>query len=254
VATRRHRPRGRALPAGRLAPIGPRTRIGRSLLLAGALVAVLALVASCAAPRYDYVTNKTAGAYVKIPRAWTSQRLNGPALMGIDAKNVSPEGLSVLASQTWLVGIDSATSFDAEHLLVPDATHPKGYIEVRNLLPNEANSLSLNDLRNLVIPMDQAQLAQTQAMQTDPQAALATPQVLTLVDDKVHTPAGVHGVHLVYQIRTTDGLVTFDQTSLLDAKLTRLYQLVMACSSECYAASRGAIDDIQTSFTVKPTS
>jgi hypothetical protein len=236
-----------------VAPRSHRTR-GRALLAGCLLVVVLGAAASCASPRYDYVTNKTAGAYMKIPRDWTSQRLNGPALMGIDAKNVSPEGLSVLASQTWLVGIDSATTFDAQHLLVPDATHPKGYLEIRNLLPNEANALSLNDLRNLVIPMDQAQLAQTQALQTDPQSALATPEVLTLVDDTIHNSDGVHGVHLVYQIRTTDGLVTFDQTSLLDSKLTRLYQLVVACSSECYALNRPAIDDIQTSFTVKPTS
>ncbi|WP_131747832.1 hypothetical protein [Frankia sp. Cppng1_Ct_nod] len=224
----------------------------RVLAVVSVLLAALLLLAGCGSARYQYVTNKGAGTFLKIPTSWRHQVLFGPAYIGIDARNVSPEAARVLASREWLVGIDAAAKFDDKNLLLPDATQPKGFVQVRQLLPEEAATLSTNDLRNLFVSIDQEEQAQVEAVRTDPQGARLAPHFLLFADEVVHKGGGVHGVHLVYQLRLNNGLVTFDQTSLLDQDQTVLYQLVFACSSWCYAEHGAEIQKVQTSFTIKP--
>jgi hypothetical protein len=113
--------------------------------------------------------------------------------------------------------------------------------------------MSTNDLRDLVLSIDDAQAAQAQAIKRDPMGARLAPAFQLLVDESVKRDGGVHGVHLVYQISTATGLVTFDQTSLLDRDQTVLYQLVLACSALCYVEHGSDIDVVRSSFTIKPT-
>jgi hypothetical protein len=176
-------------------------------------------------------------------------------MVGIDARNISPEGARAVLQRTWVVGIDAAPTFDADHLLVADAPSPKGFVEVRRLLPVEARSISTNDLRNLLVPVDAAVAAQRDATRRNPGTEtqnLVAPGFLMLADEDVHQAGGVHGTHLVYQLRTDAGLVTVDQTSLLDRDQTVLYHLVLACLSLCYATNGANISEVQKSFTVKP--
>ncbi|WP_374121966.1 hypothetical protein [Frankia sp. AiPa1] len=215
--------------------------------------AVVLLAGGCGSPSYQYVTNKKDGAYLRVPNSWDHQEMPGPALFGIDARNVSPEMLQGLMSREWVVGIDAGARFDATRLLVPDAVQPKGFVQVRHLLPEEANAVSTNDLRNFVLSVDDAQAAQEQAVRQDPYGARLSPSFLLLTDEVVHKKAGVHGVHLVYQVKTDAGLVTIDQTSLLDSGQTMLYQLILACSSLCYAQHGAQISDVARSFTIEPT-
>ncbi|WP_322750612.1 MULTISPECIES: hypothetical protein [unclassified Frankia] len=221
-------------------------------LAVSALLAALVLLLGCGSARYQYVTNKDAGTFLKIPSSWQHQPMPGPAFVGIDARNISPEAARTLASREWVVGIDAASRFDDKNLLLPDAAQPKGFVQVRQLLPEEAATLSTNDLRNQLVSIDQEIQAQEVAVRQDPQRARLAPEFLLLVDDPVHQGGGVHGVHLVYQLHLGTGLVTVDQTSLLDRDQTRLYQLVFACSSWCYDRHRAEIQKVQTSFTIKP--
>ncbi|OHV38572.1 MULTISPECIES: hypothetical protein [Parafrankia] len=217
------------------------------------MVALLVLISGCGASSYDYVTNKDDGAFLKVPAAWTYQEMPGPALFGIDARNVSPEMLRGLMSREWVVGLDAAEKFDETSLFVPDAPLPKGFVQVRHLLPEEANAVSTNDLRNFVVTVDDAVAAQEEAVRQDPYGARLAPSFLLLADEKVAQDSGVHGVHLIYQVATAAGLVTIDQTSLLDQNQTVLYQLVLACSALCYTQHGGQIGEVTGSFTIKPT-
>ena len=179
--------------------------------------------------------------------------MTGPALFGIDARDVSPEALRDLAEREWLVGIDGGTSFDTTALVVPDAGRPKGFVQVRSLLPEEAAAISTNDLRNLFIDVEAAEAAQREANRTDPYGSRLAPAFDLLVDEASRRDGGVHGVHLVYQLATEQGLVTVDQTSLLDQDQTVLYQLVLACAASCYDAYAAEVAEVRTSFTIMPT-
>jgi hypothetical protein len=236
----------------RLRARSPRVPWPLLALLAGLLAFVLA---SCGSPRYEYVTNKRAGTFLKIPTGWKHREVPELPMVGIDARNISPEGAQAVLKRTWVVGIDAAPTFDADHLLVADAPSPKGFVEVRQLLPTEARSISTNSLRNLLVPVDASVAAQQEATRRNPGAEaqnLLTPGFLLLADQDVHQAGGVHGTHLVYQLRTDAGLVTVDQTSLLDRDQTVLYHLVIACSSLCYAENGAKISEVQKSFTIKP--
>jgi hypothetical protein len=224
--------------------------------VAATLPAVLGLVlvlAGCGSSSYDYVTNKKAGTFLKVPKDWSNFRQLGPVFVGIDAKQLSPEAASALASREWVVGLDANTPPDQKRLLVADSGEPKGFVQVRELLPEEAEQLSTADLRNQIIDLTAAEQAQQQAVTKDPQAARIAPQFLLLSNEDVHKAAGIHGVHMVYQVRTEAGLATVDQTSLLDRDQTRLYQLIIACTARCYATKRGDVERVQSSFTIKPT-
>jgi hypothetical protein len=233
--------------------IRPRRKSVPGTLLLLSVVAVVLLAGGCGSPGYKYVTNKKDGAFLRLPNAWNHEEMPGPALFGIDARNVSPEMLQGLMSREWVVGIDAGARFDNTRLLVPDATRPKGFVQVRHLLPEEANAVSTNDLRNFVLSVDDAEAAQEKAVREDPYGARLSPSFLLLVDEIVRKKDGVHGVHLVYQVRTDAGLVTIDQTSLLDNAQTVLYQLILACSSLCYAQHGQQIGDVAKSLTIEPT-
>jgi hypothetical protein len=233
---------------------GRGSRLRRGAVVPLVLAAVIALVSTgCGSPRYEYVTDKKAGVFLKVPNGWNHQQLSTPVLLGIDARNVSPEMYAALSQREWVTGIDAARTFDQTRLLAPDGPVPKGFVQVRTLLPEEANAMSTNDLRDLVLSIDDAQAAQAQAIKRDPMGARLAPAFQLLVDESVKRDGGVHGVHLVYQISTATGLVTFDQTSLLDRDQTMLYQLVLACSALCYVEHGSDIDVVQSSFTIKPT-
>lgn len=229
----------------------PRVRVVLAAL--PALLAMLALVAGCGSSRYEYVTNKSAGTFLKIPNAWDHEQVAGAlAFVGIDARNLSPEMARQIAAREWLVTLDASGRTNG-NLLRLDATQPKGFVQVRKLLPEETNAISTNDLRNQFVDVEAAEQAQTEAVKKDPQGARLTPEFLLLGDETLHRGGGVHGVHLVYQIHTTTGLATIDQTSLLDQDSTTLYQLVIACSSLCFAQYGGDVERVAQSFTIKPT-
>jgi len=232
----------------------PRGRsVSGTAVLLSVVAALLFTVVACGSSRYEYVTNKQDGAFLRVPTSWNHEQMPGPALFGIDARNVSPEMLQGLMSREWVVGIGASQPFDNTRLLIPDAAKPKGFAQVRHLLPEEANAVSTNDLRNFVLSVDDAEAAQEAAVRANPYGARLTPDFLLLTDQTVHKDSGVHGVHLVYQVQTEAGLVTIDQTSLLDSDQKVLYQLILACSSLCYAQYGQQIGDVAKSFTIEPT-
>jgi hypothetical protein len=222
--------------------------------VAGVVVGVLALTSACGSASNKYVTNKTAGVYVKVPAGWSQVRIQDPQLLGIDAREMSPDMYVALSQREWMTKLDASGSTKPTTALAPDAGLPNGFLQVRTLLPEEAKTVSTDSLRNLLVSIDAAEAAQEAAIKQDPVNARLRPAFLLLVDDTVKKADGVHGVHLIYQLSTSAGLAEIDQTSLLDQNQTVLYQLVITCTALCYAQNGGAVGKVQQSFTIKPTS
>jgi hypothetical protein len=212
---------------------------------------VLLFTSACGSASDKYVTNKPAGVYVKLPDGWSQARVQEPLLIGLDARELSPEMYAVLRQIDWLTGID-ASGNEKPDVFNPAAEQPNGFVQVRQLLPEEAKSISTNNLRDLVVPIDESQAAQDELVRKDPVSARLKPAFLLILEESVKKSNGVHGVHLVYQLSTSTGLVTFDQTSLLDSQQTVLYQLVMTCTALCYAQYGSSVSSVQRSFTVNP--
>jgi hypothetical protein len=217
------------------------------------LAGVVLLVSACGNAGNKYVVNKAAGVYVKVPENWSHVQIADPALLGIDSRQLSPEMYLQLASREWMTTLDASGNMKPTTVLAPGAVLPNGFLQVRRLLPEEAKTISTDSLRDLLFSVDDAQAAQAAAVQKDPIGARLAPAFLLLVDDTVKKPDGVHGVHLVYQLSTSAGLATVDQTSLLDRDQTVLYQLVLTCTALCYAENGPDVSRVTNSFTIRPT-
>jgi hypothetical protein len=221
--------------------------------VAGAVACALLIAAGCSSPANKYVTNKAAGVYVKVPDGWSHVQIQDPQLLGIDARQMSPDMYVALSSREWMTKLDASGSTQPTSALSPDAQQPNGFLQVRQLLPEEAKTISTDSLRNLLVSIDDAQAAQDQAVKQDPIGARLRPAFLLLADETVKKADGVHGVHLVYQLSTAAGLAEIDQTSLLDRDQTVLYQLVLTCTALCYDQNGPAVGQVLKSFTIKPT-
>jgi hypothetical protein len=200
------------------------------------------------------VTNKAAGVYVKVPDGWSHVQIQDPQLLGIDARQMSPDMYVALSQREWMTKLDASGSTQPTSALAPDSAQPNGFLQVRQLLPEEAKTISTDSLRNLLVSIDDAEAAQEAAVKQDPVGARLKPAFLLLADETVKKANGVHGVHLIYQLSTAAGLAEIDQTSLLDQDQTVLYQLVITCTALCYAQNSPAVDKMLNSFTIKPTS
>ena len=65
---------------------------------------------------------------------------------------------------------------------------------------------------------------------------------------------GFHGSHLVANLTMSDGgVMTIDQTLLLDQATTKLYALIVSCSSVCYEQNSEDIKQVVDSWTVRAT-
>ncbi|WP_045876023.1 hypothetical protein [Pseudofrankia sp. DC12] len=217
-------------------------------------MSVLVLTSACSSASNKYVTNKAAGVYVKVPDGWSHVRIQDPQLLGIDARQMSPDMYVALSQREWMTKLDASGSTQPTTALAPDSQQPNGFLQVRQLLPEEAKTISTDSLRNLLVSIDDAEAAQEAAIKQDPVGARLHPAFLLLADETVKKADGVHGVHLIYQLSTSAGLAEIDQTSLLDQNQTVLYQLVITCTALCYAQNSPAVDQVLRSFTIKPTS
>ena len=110
---------------------------------------------------------------------------------------------------------------------------------MRNLSFDDADSLSLSALRNYFFDVDTALQDQTGEV---------------VAYEEIQRDGGFHGSHLVANLTMTDGnVMTIDQTVLVDQATTKLYALLVSCSSVCYEHNSKQIKQVVDSWTVRAT-
>jgi hypothetical protein len=211
-----------------------------------AVVAVAALaLTACGAPEYEYVKNSEHKAYFKVPSAWG--QVDQDAL---DSFVLGEEGSAqqrIGQETVWSVAYDAAEPPAADHIFSLSQTDdPVVWAKVEELQPQQADMVSNDVLRNLVLPVtaDQREAAaQSGSMMSD----------FELLHDEVLNPEkGLRGVRVVYNYGLpAGGLHTFDQTVLIDDAGTVLYLLLLRCSATCYVDRQDEIKDVVGSFTVR---
>lgn len=212
-----------------------------------ALVMVVAGVGACAPPEFTYVKNSGQKTYFKVPHEWHSAATKNldDALSGTNPDSANAQARQ---QQWWSVAYDADQDPAADHLIAQGPTdQPIVYARISPLSETQRNSVSLDTLRNAFLPVtDEARTAAAESGNSGLRG-------FELVDDQVLTPAnGLRGVRVVYDYELGGGILhTFDQTALVNNDGSKLYLLIIRCSTSCYRARSSELDTVAKSFTVR---
>ena len=187
----------------------------------GAALAFLVILAvGCQGSGFQYVTDSDSSTYFKLPEDWK--------LFEEDASSVYT---------TYFVAFDGSPEPSAENLLSSDAQHPFGLAQVRVLTNQQKSEWSLTTMRNFDLPVDQ--LVQQERAE------------IIFEDDDLVLNSGVRGLRVVYNVRQEDGMMTINQTSLVDPTTRFFYQFMIGCEVDCYRRNQDTIDDVVNSWTIE---
>ena len=216
-------------------------RVAEALVALLVECAVIVTAAACGAPEYTYIKNSSDRTYFKVPSSW--RPIDEKALEQISSGGSStpPE-----KSDTWVVAYDAADVPSPAHLVDKDTAEPIVYASVQKVPEAARAQVSLDTLRDLLLPV-------TPAAREGAAAGSATFTDFKLVEETVLTPEpGLRGVHEVFQYRVQKGpLQTFDKTAYVNSDASKVYVMLLRCSSECYKARRAELESVTASFTVQ---
>jgi hypothetical protein len=108
---------------------------------------------------------------------------------------------------------------------------------VERLSFSGADTLSMQSLRNQFFDIDTA----------------VQNNSATLINyESRNLSGGFHGFHLVASLGNgSPKMITVDQTSVVNASLSRVYNLLVTCRSTCYEKYKSRIEQVVTSWTVR---
>lgn len=212
-----------------------RRRTATALAAAG-----VTLLAACGSGKYTYVSNTADQTFMRVPKAWKVFEVPGS-----DKATATPS--------PWQRVFDGSTTPKLENAELDVPTEPIGRLSVYYVNASTADTMSPEDLRAAVSPL------QADPLTLGEEGATATGQVVAF--DIEGRKGGLKGSHVVYEIEgTSSSKVTFDQTTLLDPKqymnpatgaaMFKVYVLSIHCSSECYEKNKTKIADVVNSWTV----
>jgi hypothetical protein len=226
---------------------------GRTVNVAVAGLVVAGLLAGCAGSGQRYVKNSSEGVYFTIPDDW--KLYEEDAILDFQDDQLGPEAIESRRDGSWQVFFDAAPRPSLRHLEQFLTAHPNGQAQVLELGPQQRDTVSLEVLRNLVLPIDEiSQIDET---------------LVELVDAEEINRDGVRGVQFVFNVdmEAVDSLIaglepapdrkpefaTINQTALVDSATRKLYALVISCEAGCYEDNKSTIEKVADSWTVEET-
>lgn len=202
--------------------------------------AVLALVMlSACTPSKQYAGSKDDGAFFSVPNGWT--KVGASALNKEESKNASQDDLDRLSMVTYQVGFTKSKKISPRDIFMLEPTkEPVLYARFRDLFPEERNAISLNTLRNIILPVTGYMDGTT-----------TNDRNFELYDDQEIVEKGGRGVNLLYSFDYNGVNETVNQVALYSNDQNKIYLFIIRCSTVCYNKNIDEIDEIVKSFTVK---
>lgn len=197
-----------------------------------ALAAGVLLLTACSHSDVEYVSNRDAGVFLKLPESWGTF----PALDG----DVDPSAGE--APGTWRVLFDGSDSPSRSAVEAPQPEAPVGYIEVSpTALVGDAGSIGTNvALRSLLYTTDPLEAAKTDD------------RVEVVTYEEIELDNGYWGNRLTLRFaESEDNDQTVTQLAFLDRGFERIYLLRIFCTSTCYEEHRAQIDEVLDSWTLR---
>ena len=194
---------------------------------------------SACTPSKQYAGSKEDGAFFAVPNGWT--KVSQTALKKVESKNSNQDDLDRLSMVTYQIGFSKSKKITPrEVFLIEPTDQPVLYVRFRNLFPEERNAISLNTLRNIILPVTEY-LDGTRANDRNFQ----------LFDDQEIVEKGGKGVNLLYSFDYNGVNETVNQVALFSNDQSKIYLFIIRCSTVCYNKNIDEIDQIVKSFTVR---
>jgi hypothetical protein len=202
-------------------------------LVGGCALLLGVTVAGCGAPQYTYVANSGANTYFKVPYGW--HQISASALKKITGSS----------SGVWTVAYQAGSRPSADDFLSFDTSQPFVFSEIGTLSSTGMNELSYDSLRDFFLPVTSTARS-TASSEGFPFTGFSQ------IRDQVLTPGqGVHGVRETFNYTDKGVTDTFDEIALTNPDQTKVYFLVLHCTSSCYSSDKTEINDVMSSFTIR---
>jgi hypothetical protein len=198
----------------------------------------LLLLGACA-PSKQYEGSKSDGVFYAVPNGW--HRVDSKILAKEESKNASQDALDRLSMVTYQMGFTKAKSISPRDVFMLKPTdQPVLYVRFRDLFPEERNAISLNTLRNIILPV-------TDLLD----GTINNDRNFQLYDDQEVIEKGGRGVNLLYSFDYEGINETVNQVALYSNDQSKIYLFIIRCSTVCYKKNVDEIDKIVKSFTVR---
>jgi hypothetical protein len=199
-------------------------------------------LSSCATPSQKYVVDKKDGVYLTVPFSW--HLISNESINAREATSKNTGAADRLANVTFQQAFSPNAKYAAKDVLTLVAPiAPLVYVRVRNLLPDEINAASYNSLRNIIVPL---------TSWIDGSDATAPP--FELLSDSEVVQKNARGVRTSYSFtEKKQPSQTIDQTTLISDDRSKIYVLIIRCTTICYNKSQKLLSKIANSFTVRGT-
>ena len=205
----------------------------------GIALTIALLLTSCAHPTQKYGASKSEGVYFTVPTRW--HEITMKSLNSFEAKSTSVGAIEKLAYVKWQEAYSPDEKIGAKQTFSLVATSsPIAFVRVRELFPDEINSVSYNTLRDIVQPLTD--------WVNNPTAK--TP-IYNIIDDHEVIQKGGRGVRTIYNFVGSGLSQTIDQTTLMSPDHAKIYVFVVRCTTVCYNKNIKEISRIAESFTVR---
>jgi len=197
------------------------------------------VLVACAAPTEQYPGSKSEGTFFSAPRNWHT--LSFDELKSYEMKSSNSDVIDRAQMVRYEVAASPNKKIAPKDVFsLSPVDQPVAFLRVRDLYPDEINSVSYNTLRSVLVPLSR--------MVNNPQAGDAP---FDLIDDFEVADKGGRGVRTIFRI-TLDGVEqVIDQTAVTSDDRRTLYVFVIRCTTKCYNSNEKLMTDIADSFSVK---
>ncbi|QFY11279.1 hypothetical protein GBF35_36025 [Nonomuraea phyllanthi] len=207
-------------------------------------VAVL-MLSACGQPDVHYVRDEAGTTYFAVPSSFT-QLDSEPIEQFLSGGNPSSVAAAVRAQRVWSTAFDQAAQPSVDHLLgSPD---PFIYATVHQLTEEQRNAVSLNRLRDFILPVtDQVRELYAQKAAATGQPLLFT-NFMLIKDEELTLEDGARGVRVRFEYQIGQDMQMFDHTAILDAKGATVSVMLIGCESVCFRKRAAEFDKIESTF------
>jgi hypothetical protein len=160
-----------------------------------------------------------------------------------EAKSANQNDIDRLAMVGYQAGFSKLKKLTARDVfMLQPTTEPVLYVRIRDLFPEERNAISLNTLRNIILPVTEYA-----------DGTHANDRNFQLIDDQEVVEKGGRGVLLEYSFDYDGTNETVKQAALYSNDQNKIYLFVLRCSTTCFNKNIKSVDEIVKSFTVRGT-
>ena len=158
-----------------------------------------------------------------------------------ESKSANQNDLDRLAMVGYQAGFSKLKNLSARDVFMLQPTaEPVLYVRIRDLFPEERNAISLNTLRNLVLPTTQYA-----------DGSIENNRNFKLINDQEVVEKGGRGVLLEYSFDYDGTNETVKQAALYSNDQNKIYVFILRCATTCFNKNRSDIEEIVKSFTVR---